>query len=1085
MFKDDQGFLWVGNANGSELSRFDGGNFKKYIAYKDKPGTINSNKIYAFEEDSLHNIWIGTGRGISRYDSKADTFTNFPPFIDSIISNSDIIPFWATRDEVFCIEPESLITAFNIHTLGRRKLVQLSREPGFLFSWNTNKSFFDAASNSIWRLGFFKGDSSALQQIFLDGKTQFYSWPCYRSGVKHRHSAEDMRYDANRHSIWINSGDGLLEFSLNNKQFRAINAVNDLAKSKSFDRYVGIDIDKEGRIWFAINPKGILVYDPKKEELRPVFADSLLQQAAGQNNLHIYCDRDGIVWTSFYVDNGVYELLPYNTPFKKYVSNANISHSLSNNKIMTIVAGSQGRLWLGTDDGLNIFDPITEEFEVLRPKDLQGVRGHALIPIYIDTIHQKAWLTTNTALYSPFYAGDIYLMDIRTRKCSPMVFLDGTKMLDTLLIMPTYSVPYKNGFLIEDDSHGVFEIKGDTPLANLVIRFKKREHISHTAISQNRFLFLKNNDQSGIYPLNFTFENQNGKWNRISSPLDSIEWFSILYIEKDQSYWVSLENEIVHYDIDFRKLHSYNQQDGYPGKYTFNLLADHAGNIWSNNIASQITRLNTSTGIFYTLSEADGYQQQPYEWGPAAVDGGGNLYFGIGWNAGNAKSNWGLDRIYPERFASENNIQVYLQTLAINQQPFPLSAGLNRLQELTLGHDENNIKIEAGIIDFYAKGKGKIRYKLEADGKAADWQYPQDHAIRLDGLPPAAYRLVMQASTYGNEFNSPKKVLNFVINPPFWQTWWFMILAAITLFGSVYAIIQYRSRSLKQQNIQLEQKVALRTSELKLSLENLKETQTHLIQQEKMASLGELTAGIAHEIQNPLNFVNNFSEVNREMLEEMKSEIDKGNMEEVKAIAGDLIVNEEKIIYHGKRADSIVKGMLQHSRASSGIKEPTDINALADEYLRLSYHGLRAKDKLFNAKIETDFDIQLGKVNIISQDIGRVLLNIFNNAFYSVNEKKKKEGESFEPKVSVKTSVETGRAITRIRDNGLGIPKKVIDKIYQPFFTTKPTGEGTGLGLSLSYDIITKLHGGELKVETKEGEYAEFLIVLPLDNGQH
>lgn len=752
---------------------------------------------------------------------------------------------------------------------------------------------------------------------------------------------------------------------------------------------------------------------------------------------------------------------------------------------MTIVAGSQGRLWLGTDDGLNIFDPITEEFEVLRPKDLQGVRGHALIPIYIDTIHQKAWLTTNTALYSPFYAGDIYLMDIRTRKCSPMVFLDGTKMLDTLLIMPTYSVPYKNGFLIEDDSHGVFEIKGDTPLANLVIRFKKREHISHTAISQNRFLFLKNNDQSGIYPLNFTFENQNGKWNRISSPLDSIEWFSIVYIEKDQSYWVSLENEIVHYDIDFRKLHSYNQQDGYPGKYTFNLLADHAGNIWSNNIASQITRLNTSTGIFYTLSEADGYQQQPYEWGPAAVDGGGNLYFGIGWNAGNAKSNWGLDRIYPERFASENNIQVYLQTLAINQQPFPLSAGLNRLQELTLGHDENNIKIEAGIIDFYAKGKGKIRYKLEADGKAADWQYPQDHAIRLDGLPPAAYRLVVQASTYGNEFNSPKKVLNFVINPPFWQTWWFMILAAITLFGSVYAIIQYRSRSLKQQNIQLEQKVALRTRELKLSLENLKETQTHLIQQEKMASLGELTAGIAHEIQNPLNFVNNFSEVNREMLEEMKSEIDKGNMEEVKAIAGDLIVNEEKIIYHGKRADSIVKGMLQHSRASSGIKEPTDINALADEYLRLSYHGLRAKDKLFNAKIETDFDIQLGKVNIISQDIGRVLLNIFNNAFYSVNEKKKKEGESFEPKVSVKTSVETGRAITRIRDNGLGIPKKVIDKIYQPFFTTKPTGEGTGLGLSLSYDIITKLHGGELKVETKEGEYAEFLIVLPLDNGQH
>jgi signal transduction histidine kinase len=295
--------------------------------------------------------------------------------------------------------------------------------------------------------------------------------------------------------------------------------------------------------------------------------------------------------------------------------------------------------------------------------------------------------------------------------------------------------------------------------------------------------------------------------------------------------------------------------------------------------------------------------------------------------------------------------------------------------------------------------------------------------------------------------------------------------------------------NLRKRNVQLEEKVLTRTKELKQSPGRFKGHTNPAHPAGKNGSLGELTAGIAHEIQNPLNFVNNFSEVNREMLEEMKSEIDKGNVEEVKAIADDIIENEEKIIYHGKRADSIVKGMLQHSRTSSGIKEPTDINALADEYLRLSYHGLRAKDKLFNSKIETDFDAQLGKVNIIPQDIGRVLLNIFNNAFYSVNERKKKEGESFEPIVSVYTTQtssaagEAGGVNIRIRDNGTGIPKKVVDKIYQPFFTTKPTGEGTGLGLSLSYDIITKLHGGELKVETKEGEYAEFIVVLPAGNG--
>jgi signal transduction histidine kinase len=244
-----------------------------------------------------------------------------------------------------------------------------------------------------------------------------------------------------------------------------------------------------------------------------------------------------------------------------------------------------------------------------------------------------------------------------------------------------------------------------------------------------------------------------------------------------------------------------------------------------------------------------------------------------------------------------------------------------------------------------------------------------------------------------------------------------------------------------------------------------------------MASLGELTAGIAHEIQNPLNFVNNFSEVNSELIAEMKQEIDKGNLQEVKSIADSIDDNEQKIISHGKRADAIVKGMLQHSRTSNGIKEPTDINALADEYLRLSYHGLRAKDKSFNATLKTDYDESIGNINIIPQDIGRVVLNLINNAFYVVDEKKKQNQTGYEPTVSVSTKKNNGKVEITVKDNGNGIPQKVLDKILQPFFTTKPTGQGTGLGLSLSYDIV-KAHNGELKVETKEGEGSEFIIQL-------
>jgi len=265
---------------------------------------------------------------------------------------------------------------------------------------------------------------------------------------------------------------------------------------------------------------------------------------------------------------------------------------------------------------------------------------------------------------------------------------------------------------------------------------------------------------------------------------------------------------------------------------------------------------------------------------------------------------------------------------------------------------------------------------------------------------------------------------------------------------------------------------------LKKSLEELKAAQSQLVHAEKMASLGELTAGIAHEIQNPLNFINNFSEVNAELIEELKEEIENGEMEEVKAIVQDLAGNEDKIMQHGKRADAIVKGMLQHSRTSTGEKESTNINQLADEYLRLAYHGLRAKDQSFNALFKADLDESLPKIHVIPQNIGRVLLNLINNAFYAVSEKKKQQPENYEPVVTVSTKKKNGNIEIMVGDNGNGIPKNVLDKIFQPFFTTKPTGQGTGLGLSLSYDIITKGHNGKLSVETKEGEGTWFLIQL-------
>ncbi len=317
----------------------------------------------------------------------------------------------------------------------------------------------------------------------------------------------------------------------------------------------------------------------------------------------------------------------------------------------------------------------------------------------------------------------------------------------------------------------------------------------------------------------------------------------------------------------------------------------------------------------------------------------------------------------------------------------------------------------------------------------------------------------------------------------------FALLAGIGVFILI-TLLLYRNNKHRQRANALLQKqkeeIEIQKRNVEGTLAELKTTQAQLIQSEKMASLGELTAGIAHEIQNPLNFVNNFSEVNKELIGEMKLEIDKGNYDEVKLFAKNIEENEEKINHHGRRADAIVKNMLQHSRQTSGAKEPTDVNALCDEYLRLSYHGLRAKDKEFNTEIKTDFDETLsadeagtGKINIVPQDIGRALLNLYNNAFYAVSERAKLDIAGYEPTVIVSTKKINGKIEIAVKDNGKGIPDSIKEKIFQPFFTTKPTGQGTGLGLSLSYDIV-KAHGGEIKVETKEEDGTQFIILLPV-----
>ena len=401
-------------------------------------------------------------------------------------------------------------------------------------------------------------------------------------------------------------------------------------------------------------------------------------------------------------------------------------------------------------------------------------------------------------------------------------------------------------------------------------------------------------------------------------------------------------------------------------------------------------------------------------------------------------------------------------------------------KDFILKHNQNSISINYTGIHYANPIRNKFTYKLEN----YDNNWREVGNIRTAyyyDLPPGDYIFRVKAANSNGVWNKEGASVTFSITPPWWRTWWAYTLYGILFLGFVFLIDRFqRKRLLEEEHALAKEKELVHAREIEKAFNKLKTTQLQLIQSEKMASLGELTAGIAHEIQNPLNFVNNFSEVSLELIDEMHDEMDKGETEEAKTIATDIKQNLEKIIFHGKRADGIVKGMLQHSRVSSGQKEPTDINALADEYLRLAYHGLRAKDKSFNAELETHFDPKLPKVDVIPQDIGRVLLNLFTNAFYATHQKQKTTTQEYKPVLSVTTAQKGNFIEIIVKDNGTGIPNAIKDKIMQPFFTTKPTGEGTGLGLSLSYDIVVKGHGGTINVETEEGNGATFIITLPI-----
>jgi signal transduction histidine kinase/streptogramin lyase len=1067
ILKDKLGFIWVGTRNG--LNRFDGNTFKVYYNDPRNPASPGGdNCTYGMSQDSLGNIWIGTNSGLSRYDLIADSFTNFIPDDTSRLPNrAVIVPFWATAEEVLCIEQESTITAYNVKTFTKKILGNFNPYFGLMAGPSPGYSIFDSASHSVWVTANdpnLKG-KGILRFDLHTKKIEIFPMPCFINQRDHNHMFESMKFDKKRNCIWLNTEDGLVKFSIIDKKFYPVKSLLNCG------RWVGIDISIQGEIWVATQKLGIVIYNPEQDTYAKLFAnDSSIQHKVSEANARIYCDKEGMIWSGFWDRKGIYQISPYKPSVKRFTADfPQTKNGLSSSMVTNIINAGNGKMWVGTTDGLNVFDVQNETFTVLRQKQFIDLPGNLISPIFADTLMGAAWAHVG----SDIREFQLYKIDMKTLKATKVIF--------------------KNNHNADTVVHGAFPYKKyDGTILICVLGTNgttifKLDKNSNTAIfafrmPEMKFMLASDTDDKLVFfsQINFPFFTPyayiNERWQVQRSPFDSIKASAFYYDETFRRHWLGARGALFYINEKMQIVKKYGLDDGMPDLNIVGIYSDKHGNIWFHTDRS-LHQLNLTTGKAIQVTDKDGFLKQDYEysWGKSR-DNYGHLYFpAYGYGTG-------FDIIYPEKFSSSPS-SVYFKAFTANQKHFHFASDHG---EIRLGYNQNNLNIETGIIDFYSRGKSRIRYLLK--GHDSTWIYaPYYFTIRYEGLPHGKYELILQASNSNNQFNGQEKKIVIVIEQAFYSTIWAFLLYATTFAGVIIFVSKYRSRSLKRKNTLLEKKVEERTSALKLSLDNLTTTQAQLIHAEKMASLGELTAGIAHEIQNPLNFVNNFSEINKELIEELKEEQTKSvrDYEIELQLLDDINENLEKILTHGRRADNIVKGMLQHSRQQSGKKEPEDINELALEYLRLSYHGQRAKDKSFLCVIESELDGNIGKIEIAGQDISRVFLNIFNNAFYAVGEKKKKYPEQFEPHVKLQTkaiisSIDNMRWIEiRIFDNGLGIPQKIIDKVFQPFFTTKPTGQGTGLGLSISYDIITKIHNGKLWVETKEGEFTEFIIQLP------
>lgn len=1019
LYQSREGFIWLSGYSG--LIRFDGAEF----------ATFNSRTDTAFKSDGITSViyqtpdsalWVPTpGSGVIRFkNGKMQRFLGH-------LNNLSLLAITDDGNLTLGIGPRPR----NFQLLNYKTLQNLAltakQSDSLIQVWKKN------TKNITWL------DPYGAVRLMGQNTLRFEQGEIELRGDTMMTNGNSFLLDSKKR-IWVGSDLGVFLWE-KGKLTVPKGLENQAIIPAGFNRSIMVE-DNKGGVW--IGTRSGLAYLPAGHD-RFTFYDAGGTRKV--NNVQgMLKDNEGNIWVTS--DRGLFKFSE--SKFSNYTEQDGFVNSRINTIVETdsgkfLVATRDNRLYTYTNDLVRAVSKDTQQF-IVSPKEI--------LYLYRDS-RKDLWICSN---------GIIYLIGKNQKK---------KWSIDRQVRFATEGQDGKVYFAVvgmgvgsfgEGDSLHYIRFKDDKPYNAFLSTAKQRKNGEWVITSYAGGIFIgKENGPLLNFPT--------------IAGVGGVQVFSS-YEDADQNIWFSTAKGLAVLRKGKDSLRVVDINDGMPYASCFEVLEDQFGYFWlPTNLG--VIKANRAEILAYLddpnkkiqwtmLDEGDGLVNQQFVGARHSIIGSDKkLYF---------PNISGLVVMNPGKIEKNpNKPKLVINGLSVDGKFYAPDSGI------TIPPGDHRYLISYSAMSFLAPEKVQIKFRLL--GYDQDWILSKgDRRAIYTNLPPGEHVFEMIAANNDGVWADAPVQFRFIIQPKFYQTTWFKILAALALLGLIWLIVRWKTSATRQRNQELEKEVTKRTEQIsrqKHELENmvttLQSTQKQLIQQEKMASLGELTAGIAHEIQNPLNFINNFSELNKELIDELKAEPDPAEKDQ---ILGDIVSNLDKVLFHGKRADSIVKSMLQHSHSKTGEKEPTDINALADEYLRLSFHGLRAKDKNFQSDFSIDADPSIAQISIVRQDISRVLLNIINNAFYAVHDKAQKADESYKPLVSVRTKKEANKVVVTIEDNGDGIPENIIHKIFQPFFTTKPTGHGTGLGLSMSYDII-KSQGGDIQVSSEPGKGTTFTIQLP------